>query len=123
MLSFGVSCSPRKLGLRYTGVDNLKVVRTVGRLLQGAPPAAPFEVQTDGDLLLVIARDTGTFKLVKVKGHVTEGIVPRGSVQIDDKEGNEEADAADLGRRGRSASVCDGRRSLPEAQRYWVPKS
>ena len=36
------------------GVDNLGVVRHVGRLLDGHHDSLPFELVQDGDLLLVI---------------------------------------------------------------------
>ena len=40
----------------HLGVDNLGVVRHVGRLLDGCRGAVPFELVTDGDLLLLIDR-------------------------------------------------------------------
>ena len=38
------------------GVDNLGVVRHVGRLLDGHHGSLPFELVKDGDLLLLIER-------------------------------------------------------------------
>ena len=40
----------------HLGVDNLGVVRHVGRILDGRPPSRPFELLPDGDLLLLIER-------------------------------------------------------------------
>ena len=40
----------------HVGVDNLGVVRHIGRLLDGLPPSVPFELMTDGDLLVLIRR-------------------------------------------------------------------
>ena len=40
----------------HLGVDNLGVVRHVGRLLDGHCGSAPFELVSDGDLLLLIQR-------------------------------------------------------------------
>ena len=40
----------------HLGVDNLGVVRHVGRLLDGCRGAVPFELVNDGDLLLLIDR-------------------------------------------------------------------
>ena len=40
----------------HLGVDNLGVVRHVGRLLSGCHGPKPFELVDDGDLLLLIDR-------------------------------------------------------------------
>ena len=40
----------------HLGVENLGVVRHVGRLLDGCRGAVPFELVNDGDLLLLIDR-------------------------------------------------------------------
>ena len=40
----------------HLGVDNLGVVRHVGRLLDGCRGTVPFELVTDGDLLFLIDR-------------------------------------------------------------------
>ena len=40
----------------HLGVDNLGVVRHVGRLLDGCRDSKPFELVNDGDLLLLIDR-------------------------------------------------------------------
>ena len=40
----------------YLGVDNLGVVRHIGRIWDGKPPSRPFELLPDGDLLFLIHR-------------------------------------------------------------------
>ena len=40
----------------HVGVDHLGVVRHVGRLLDGGPCSLPYELVTDGDLLVLITR-------------------------------------------------------------------
>ena len=40
----------------HLGVDNLGVVRHVGRLLSGCRDSKPFELVNDGDLLLLVDR-------------------------------------------------------------------
>ena len=47
-------CGP--LMLCIWGVDNLGVVRHVGRLLNGRRGSTPVELVTDGDLLLLVER-------------------------------------------------------------------
>ena len=43
-------------GAVHLGVDNLGVVRHVGRLLDGRRGSVPFELVKDGDLLLLIEK-------------------------------------------------------------------
>ena len=62
----------------HLGVDNLGVVRHVGRLLDGRRGSIPLELVTDGDLLLPIERmlhlqGLDTIRITKVKGHAEEG--------------------------------------------------
>ena len=89
----------------HLGVDNLNVVRHVGRLLDGGPGARPFDIVKDGDLLCLIdrmlqLRGLGTVKVSKVKGHADDGMVLDGCVRDLDRLGNNAADeAADFGRR------------------------
>ena len=57
----------------HLGVDNLGVVRHVGRLLDGQYGPTPFELVKDGDLLLLIERmlhmrGLDTVRITKVKG-------------------------------------------------------
>ena len=89
----------------HLGVDNLNVVRHVGRLLDGGPSVRPFEIVKDGDLLCFIdrmlqLRGFDTVKVSKVKGHADEGMVLDGRVRDLDRLGNNAAEeAADFGRR------------------------
>ena len=69
----------------HLGVDNLGVVRHVGRLLDGCRGPEPFELVNDGDLLLLIERilhlkGLDTVRISKVKGHADEGMVLDGRV-------------------------------------------
>ena len=102
----------------HVGVDNLGVVRHVGRLLDGLPPSIPLELVTDGDLLALIRRmvhlrGSSTVRITKVKGHADEGTVADGRVRMLDRLGNDAADeAADFGRRRVGPAVIDARRNL-----------
>ena len=56
----------------HLGVDNLGVVRHVGRLLDGCRGAVPFELVNDGDLLLLIdhmlrSRGLDTVRILKLR--------------------------------------------------------
>ena len=94
----------------HVGVDNLGVVRHVGRLQNGRHCSSPFEL-ADGDLLVLIRRmldlrGRGTVRVTKVKGHADEGLVLDGRVRDLDRLGNNAADEeADFGRR-RVGSCC-----------------
>ena len=88
----------------HLGVDNRGVVRHIGRLLDGCPGSTPFELATDGDLLLLFedasSQGLDTVRVTKVKGHADEGMVVNGRVREVDRLGNNAADeAADFGRR------------------------
>ena len=57
----------------HVGVDNLGVVRHVGRLLNGHRSSTLFGLVTDGDLLVLIdmklhLQDHDTVRISKVKG-------------------------------------------------------
>ena len=111
----------------HLGVDNLGVVRHVGRLLDGCRGAKPFELVNDGDLLLLIDRmlrqwGLDTVSISKVKGHADDGMVLSGRVRREDKLGNDAADeAADFGRRRVSPAVIDARRNLSGVCGRWYP--
>ena len=102
----------------HLGVDNLGVVRHVGRLLGGCRGPKPSELVNDGDLLLLIdrmlqQRGLDTVCISKVKGHADDGMVFHGQVRREDKLGNDAADeAADFGRRRASPVVIDARRNF-----------
>ena len=108
-------------------VDNLGVVRHVGRLLNDCSFAAPLELVTDGDLLILIRRmldlrGRDTVRVTKVKGHADEGMVFDGRVRELDRLGNDAADqAADFGRRRVGLAVIDARRNLSGVCGRWSP--
>ena len=111
----------------HLGVDNLNVVRQVGRLLDGGLGARPFEVVKDGDLLYLIdrilqLRGLDTVKISKVKGHADEGMVLDGRVRDLDRLGNKAADeAADFGRSTVPVHVVDARRNFSGICSRWFP--
>ena len=104
--------------LFHLGVDNLGVVRHVGRLLDGDPGSIPVELIKDGDLLLLIhrmlrLRGPDTVRISKVKGNADEAMVLHGQVREVDRLGKNPADdAADFGRRRVGNAVIDARRNL-----------
>ena len=111
----------------HLGVDNLNVVRHVGRLLDNNLGARPFEVVPDGDLLclihrMLLLRGLDTVKVTKVKGHADESMVLEERVRDLDRLGNKAADeAADLGRRRVPVHVVDARRNLVGVCSRWYP--
>ena len=69
-----------------TWVDNLGVVRHVGRLLDGRSSSTLLELVTDGDQVLLIEtmlhlRGLDTVRITKVKGHADEVVVHDGRVR------------------------------------------
>ena len=104
----------------HLGVDNLGVVRHVGRLLDGHRGSISLELVTDGDLLLLIERvlhlgGPDTVRITKVKGHADEGMFV-------DRIGNDAADeAADFGRIRVGDAVIDARRNLSGVCGRWYP--
>ena len=81
----------------HLGVDNLNVVRHVGRLLDGLSGVRPLELVDDGDLIILIRkllsiRGEGTVCISKVKGHADESLVRCGQVRALDRYGNSRAD-------------------------------
>ena len=111
----------------HLGVDNLGVVRHFWRLLNGHHGSIPFELVTDGDLVLLIERmlqlwGLDTVRVTKVKGHAEEGMVLDGRVREQDKVRNNAADeAADFGRRRVGNAVIDARRNLSGVCGRWYP--
>ena len=99
-------------------VDNLNVVRHVGRLMDGVRAPCPLELEDDGDLIGLIwktlyARREGTACISEVKGHADEEQVRRGQVWELDRDGSNRADeAADFGTRGVWPDVIDAGRNL-----------
>ena len=111
----------------HLGVDNLGVVRHVGRMLDDKLPSRPFELLPDGDLLFLIhrmlrIRGLGSVRISKVKGHADEAMVRAGTVRGLDKLGNDGADeAADFGRRRVPWRVIDARRNISGVCSRWRP--
>ena len=114
-------------GAVHLGVDNLSVVRHVGRLLDDRRGPTPFELVNDGDLLLLIERMLhlsclATARITKVKGHADDGMVLQGRVREVDRIGNNALDeAADFGRRRIGNAVIDARRNLSGVCGRWYP--
>ena len=92
----------------HLGIDNLNVVRSIGRLLDADCLAKPLPLVKDGDLVALVqymirTRGRDTVRVTKVKGHAKDDDVQHGRVRLTDQQGNVEADiAADLGRRHQS---------------------
>ena len=113
---WGVTLALQTSRAVHLGVDNLGVVRHVGRLLSGCRDSKPFELVNDGDLLLLIdrmlqRRGLDTVCISKVKGHADDGMVLHGQVRREDK----------LGRRRVSPPVTDARRNLSWVCGRWYP--
>ena len=125
---WGVILALQSSGAVHLGVDNLGVVRHVGRLLDGHPGSVLFELVKDGDLLLLIdrmlhLRGLDAVRISKVKGHADESMVLHGLVRESDRFGNSAADdAADFGRRRVVGNaVIDARRNLSGVCSRWFP--
>ena len=111
----------------HLGIDNLNVVRSIGRLLDAGCLAKPLPLVKDGDLVALVhhmirTRGRSTVRVTKVKGHAKDYDVQHGRVRLVDQQGNVEADiAADLGRRHQTEVLIDARRRLLQARSYWYP--
>ena len=111
----------------HLGVDNLGVVRHVGRTLDGRVSSRPCELLPDGDLLVLIERmlhfrGLNTVRISKFKGHAHEAMVRTGAVRDLDRLGNNGADeAADFGRRRVPWWVIDARRNFCGVCSRWRP--
>ena len=124
---WGVILALQSSSAVHLDIDNLGVVRHVGRLLDGRPGSIPFELLKDGDLLVFIdrmvrLRGPDTVRVFKVKGHADEAMVRSGQVREADRLGNCAADeAADFGRRRVGNLVIDARRNLSGVCNRWYP--
>ena len=111
---WGVVLALQATNAVHLGVDDLNVVRHVGRLLDGLSTVCPFELVDDGDLIILIRkllsiRGEGTVCISKVKGHADESLVRRAD------------EAADFGRRRVWPDVADAWRNLSGVCRLWYP--
>ena len=122
---WGVILALQSCSAIHLGVDNLGVVRHVGRLLDGHCGSVPFELVNDGDFPLLIQRmlhlrGLDTVPITKVKGHAGDAVVLDGRVREDDRLGNDAADeAADFGRWRVGNAVIDARRNLSGVCGRW----
>ena len=111
----------------HLGVDNLGVVRHVGRLLDGNVGSRPAELVKDGDLITLFGRmlrlrGLDTVRVTKIEGHAEEGMAREGRVRELDHIGNNAADkAADFGRRRVDFAVIDARRNFAGVCGRWYP--
>ena len=86
----------------HSGIDNLNVARSIGRLLDHGSLNKPLPLVKDGDLIALVqymirTRGRETVRVTKVKGHAEDVDVHQGRVRLIDQQGNAEADtAADL---------------------------
>ena len=103
LFKWGVILALRANDGVHLGVDNLGVVRHVGRLLDGRGTSRPDELVKDLILLIermLCLRGLDTVRISKVKGHSDEALVRAGCVRDLGRLGNNGADeAADFGRR------------------------
>ena len=111
----------------HIGIDNLNVLRGVAALLSHKVPRSPLPLVKDGDLLATIhsmlcLRGFDTVHVSKVKGHATRTMVDNGDVRLEDRVGNNGANAAaDLGRLRQQDEVIPARRDLLRVRRFWYP--
>ena len=81
----------------------LKASRIQKMVEEGKTPRRPWSTQKDGDLWELLyntlkRKGSWTFKVSKVKGHASDDMVIQGTVNAEDKVGNDQADiAADEG--------------------------
>ena len=75
----GVILALQSSGAVHLGVDNLNLVRHVGRLLDGHSGSSPFELVNDGDLLLLIDRmlHRGGLDTVRITRTIGSNLRPR----------------------------------------------
>ena len=111
----------------HLGIDNLNVVRSIGRLLDANCLAKLLPLVQDGDFVALIqcmirTRGRDVVRVTKVEGHVKDDDVQHGRVRLIDQQGNVEEDiAADRGRRHQSEILINARRILLQTRSYWYP--
>ena len=111
----------------HLGVDNLGVVRHVGRLLDGNVDSRATELVEEGDLILLVGRmlemrGRDTVRVSKVQVQADGSIVSEGGVLERDRIGSDAADeAAHFGRRRVDLEVIDSRRNFAGVCCRWCP--
>ena len=110
----------------HLGIDNLNVVRSIGRILDLGCLAKPLSLVKDGDLIALVqymirTRGRETVRVTKVMEHAEDVDVQQGRVRLLDQQGNAEAGTADSGRRHQSEILIDARRRLLQARCHWYP--
>ena len=75
----------------HLGMDNLNVVRSIGRLLDADCLAKPLPLVKDGDLVALVqymvrTRGRDTVRVTKVKGHAKGDDVQHGHAQLIDNK-------------------------------------
>ena len=75
----------------HLGIDNLNVVRSIGRLLDADCLAKPLPLVKDGDLVALVqymirTRGRDTVRVTKVKGHAKDDDVQHGRVRLTDQQ-------------------------------------
>ena len=97
----------------HSGIDNLDVARTIGRLLDKDSLVKPLHLVKDGGLIALVqhmirTRGRETVRVTKAKGHAEDADVHPGRVRLENQLGNAEADtAAGLGNRHQSEVLID----------------
>ena len=76
----------------HSGVDNLNVARSIGRLLDCGRLVKPLPLVKDGDLIALVqyiirTRGRETVRVTKVKGHAEDVDVQQGRVRLMDQLG------------------------------------
>ena len=77
----------------HSGVDNLNVARSIGRLLDCGSLVKPLPLVKDGDLVALVqymirTRGRETVRVTKVRGHAEDSDVQHGRVRLEDQLGN-----------------------------------
>ena len=111
----------------HLGIDNLNVVRSIGRSLDHGSLSKPLPVVKDGDLISLVhhmirVRGQDTVKVTKVKGHATETDVEQGRVGLEAGLGTLRLMLLRTwGRRHQLEEGMDVRRALLDARELWYP--
>ena len=74
----------------HLGIDNLNVVRSIGRLLDRGSLSKSLPLVKDGDLISIVqrmirVRGPEPVQVTKVEGHATDAHVELGRVRLEDK--------------------------------------